>query len=363
MTRVAANQIVFALASLGVFIALVTGIAHASGVQLPCGGVQSGCDIIALPENSRWLDVPIAFYGMAAYMVVALFALFRAAIGLENSPKLGQGMWLILGVGSLISLGLIAHAYIGLHATCKWCLASAATMVVALLVHTYGSTSARPGGKQLPFGAYMAILSVAAVSGTAFGFSLRGEPPTADPVKPELPAYDTSDVFLGKVDAPVTITEFTDLYCPSCRSQHKWLTETIHSLIEAGKVKLVIRHYPLPELHPLAIQAAMYAIWAQEEGKFWEFMDAVHHIEDNSDNEALLNAVKSVGLDASKVEAVLKDEKRRQALQKDIDDGTKLHVESTPTWIVDYPDGSRQVTVASGIQGLVGAAQFKKFTQ
>ncbi len=363
MTRVAANQIVFVLASVGVFIALVTGIAHASGVHLPCGGAQSGCDVIALPENSQWFGVPIAFYGLAAYMLVALFALFRAAIGLEQSPKLASAMWVLLGAGALISVGLVTHAYTGLHATCVWCLASTLTIVAAFLIHSYGSGVGRAGGKQWPFGVYMAVLSVAAVAGTGYGFSLRGEQPQSQTSMQDMPAYEDSDVFMGKADAPVAITEFTDLYCPSCRSQHAWLMTEIGPLIEAGKVKLVIRHYPLPEAHPLAIKAAMFAIWAQEEGKFWEFMEAAHHINDNVDEAELLTAVQSVGLDPAKAEAILANESRRQALQKDIDDATKLHVDSTPTWIVDYPDGSRQFTIASGIQRLVDDVAFKKFTK
>jgi len=363
MTRVAANQIVFVLASVGVFIALVTGIAHASGVQLPCGGIQSGCDVIALPENSQWFGVPIAFYGLAACMFVALFALFRAAIGLEQSPKLGMGMWALLGASALISVGLVTHAFTGLHATCMWCLASTVTIVAAFLIHSYASGQGREGGRQWPFGIYMAILSAAALAGAGYGFSLRSELPQAATSRQDIPAYDDSDVFLGKADAPVAVTEFTDLYCPTCRSQHAWFMNEIGPLIEAGKVKLVIRHYPLPELHPLAIKAAMYAIWAQEEGKFWEFMDAAHHIQDNADEQALIAAVQSVGLDSSKTEAILKDDARRRTLQLDIDDAAKLHVDSTPTWIVDYPDGSRQLTIASGIQRLVADVHFKKFTQ
>jgi protein-disulfide isomerase/uncharacterized membrane protein len=363
MTRVAANQIVFVLASIGVFIALVTGIAHASGVQLPCGGVQSGCNVIAQPENSQWFGVPIAFYGLAAYMFVALFALFRGAIGLEQSPKLGMGMWVLLGCGALISVGLVTHAYTGLHASCIWCLASTVTIVAAFLVHSYGSGQAKAGGKQWPFASFMAILSAAAIGGAAYGFSLRLDVPQAQTMMQDIPAYEDSDIFLGKADAPVAVTEFTDLYCPTCRSQHAWLMQQVGPMIEAGKVKLVVRHYPLPDLHPLAVKAAMFAIWAQEEGKFWEFMDAVHQIQDSASEAALLSAVDSVGLEAAQAGAILEDTTRRQTLQKDIDDAAKLHVDSTPTWVVDYPDGSRQMTIASGIQRLVADVHFKKFTK
>ena len=362
MSRATANFVVFLLASAGVFIALVTGIAHASGVELPCGGT-SGCDIIGRPENSRWLGVPIAFYGLALYMFVAFLAMFRAVMGLENSPKLGAAMWALLAAGSLVSVGLIAHAALNIHATCYWCVASAVTMVLAFLVHTYSSTKVQEGGKSPAFGAFMAGLSVAAIAGSVYGFSLRAEAPQATTVEASKPAFDDTDVFMGNKDASVVITEFTDLYCPTCRSQHAWLLSQIGDEIEAGKVKLVVRHYPLPNLHPLAIQAALFAVWAQEKGKFWEFFDAAHQIDDKEDIELLYKAVEVAGLNPDEAKALLTDKALRtpyaNAMQKDIDEGTALGVEATPSWFVDYPDGKREFAVGSGIQPLVGNTLFQ----
>ena len=363
MNRVTANFIVFILMSVGAFIALVTGIAHAGGAELPCGGVQSGCDVIALKENSHWFNVPIAFYGLALYMFVAFLAMFRAAIGLENSPKLGVGIWLMLAVGALISVGLVAHAYMNLKATCLWCLASMITMVIAFLVHTYATTTGKLGGKAPPFAAFMGVLSLAVIAGAGYGFSLRAEAPSTEFVENLKPVYDSTDVFLGDENATITITEFTDLYCPTCRSQHAWLMGELGSLIEGGKVKLVVRHYPLPNLHPLAIEAALFAEWAREEGKFWEFFDAVHQIDDNEDKALLFKAIESIGLDVRFAETLLADKALRtpyvDRMQKDIDDGTALGVEATPSWFVDYADGQRQFAVGSGIQRLVGDPKFQ----
>jgi uncharacterized membrane protein/uncharacterized protein (DUF2249 family) len=363
MSRITANFIVFLLASVGAFIALVTGIAHAGGAELPCGGIQSGCDVIAQKENSHWLGVPIAFYGLALYMFVALLAMFRAAIGLENSPKLGGAMWVMLALGALTSVGLIAHAYMNLKATCLWCLASAITMVLAFLVHSYGMTNARRTGRATPFAMFMAVLSISVVAGAVYGFSLRPDAPISQLVEKRAPAYEASDVFVGNEDAPIVITEFTDLYCPTCRSQHAWVMSQLGSLIEGGKVKLVVRHYPLPNLHPLAVEAALFATWAQKEGKFWEFFDAAHQLQDKEDKQALLDAVEAVGLDRRFAETLLADKALRdpfvKEMQKDIDDGTALGVEATPSWYVDYPDGQRQFAVGSGIQRLVGDPVFQ----
>lgn len=361
MPRASANFVVFLLASAGVFIALVTGIAHAGGAELPCGGAQSGCDVISLKENSHWMGVPIAFYGLAVYLFVGFLSMFRAALGMEQSPRLGTAMWMLLAAGSIISVGLIAHANLNLKATCLWCLASMVTMVAAFLVHTYGMTTAKSGGRSAPFGAFIGALSIAVIAGTAYGFSLRGDPPIT--VGNTLPVYEETDAFLGDEDAPLVITEYTDLYCPTCRSQHAWIISQLGPLIEAGRIKVVVRHYPLPNLHPLAIEAALFALWAQEKGKFWEFFNAAHQISEKEDKEQLLAAVKVAGLDVAEAEKLLADKLLRTpfvtAMQKDIDDGTALGVEATPSWFVDYPDGQRQFAVGSGIQRLVGDRMFQ----
>jgi protein-disulfide isomerase len=210
----------------------------------------------------------------------------------------------------------------------------------------------------------MGVLSVAVVAGAAVGFSLKGVPPPPTTIEAVEPAYESTDIFLGDPDAPIAITEFTDLYCPTCRSQHAWLMQSLGRLIESGRIKLIVRHYPLPDLHPLAIEAALFAIWAQEKGKFWEFFEAAHQIEDKENKALLLAAVQAAGLDPVEAQKLLDDKELRAPyvaeMQKDIDDAGKLRVEATPSWIVDYADGQRQFAVGSGIQKLIGDPKFQE---
>lgn len=366
MTRVAANQVVFFLACVGVFIALVTGIAHAAGAELPCGG-SGGCDIIARPENSHFLNVPIAFYGLAMYLFVGFMCIFRAAIGLENSPRLGTGMWVMLALGSLVSVGLITKSVTQLHATCHWCVANLVVVVLAFLVHTFGTVKGSTGGKQWPFAGFAVVMTAFVLAGTGYGFMLasKSQPKIVDTVTNEPPpaAYHADDYVIGDPSAPITITEFTDLYCPTCRSQHSWILGALEGAITAGRVKIVVRHYPLPDVHPYAMHAAVIALWAQEQGKFEDFVREAHQIMDKTSEDELYAAVGRAGLDETEAKSLFTDKEKRtpyaDALQKDIDDATALLVEATPSWIVDYPSGRRQFSVGSGIQRLVGSSTFQ----
>src|SRR3989304_10036092 len=75
------------------------------------------------------------------------------------------------------------------------------------------------------------------------------------------------DAVLGDKNAPVTIIEFSDYQCVFCR---KFWTETLPTIksqyINAGKVKLVYRDFPIPSLHPMAQISAEAAECVREKG-------------------------------------------------------------------------------------------------
>ena len=83
---------------------------------------------------------------------------------------------------------------------------------------------------------------------------------------------DGGRVSLGDLTAPVTIVEFTDFQCPYCSRG----AQTVKQLMGKyeGKIRLVVRHYPLPS-HPAAMPAAIYfeAIALQSPEKAWKFYD------------------------------------------------------------------------------------------
>lgn len=63
-----------------------------------------------------------------------------------------------------------------------------------------------------------------------------------------------NDLVFGDKNAPVTIVEYSDIECPFCNQFHKTISEVLTQY--DGKVKYVLRHFPLTSRHP---NAAMYA--------------------------------------------------------------------------------------------------------
>jgi protein-disulfide isomerase len=362
MARVWANRAVFVLGSLGVFIALVIGIAHASGASLPCGAAQSGCDIIGSPEHSRWLGIPIAFYGLAAYLSIVALAWRR-----ENEPsesRLAGWLFVLLGAGMLISWALIAYGISTLHTTCRWCIANAVTMSLALIVHTLGMSKPQTAARPIPGSLFPAILGAAALAGGALGMNFAAHAQIdAPPVKPGASIYRAESHIIGKKDAPITIVEFMDLYCPTCRMNHAWLMERLNGPL-AGKVRLIVRHYPLTDDHPMALRAALLMEWAAAKGKLVEYIDQVHAIKDPESIDPLLLAVSKAGLSAREAVELLNDpvanRKYADAVAADINDANKLGVDMTPWWFIEYPDKTIASAIGSAIQKTVEGEQFQR---
>lgn len=91
-----------------------------------------------------------------------------------------------------------------------------------------------------------------------------------------LSLINSKDPTLGKKDAPVIMIEFSDFQCPFCgRFWKDTLPQIKKDYVDTGKVLFVYKDFPLRQIHPLAQKAAEAANCAAEQGKFWEYHDAL----------------------------------------------------------------------------------------
>ena len=81
----------------------------------------------------------------------------------------------------------------------------------------------------------------------------------------------------GPANAPVTIVVFNDLECPFCAKMH---SQMFPALTERYKdqVRIVYRDFPLLEIHPWAMRAAIDSscLAAQNGAGYWKLVDYIH---------------------------------------------------------------------------------------
>ncbi len=153
--------------------------------------------------------------------------------------------------------------------------------------------------------------------------------------KPKLPVLNVSvddDPWTGTADAPVTIIEFSDFECPYCNRSMPILKELLERY--SGKLKLVYRDFPGPNHHQ-ALAAAEAAQCAAEQNRFWEYHDALFTNHEPGTKWDFSALAKDVGLQPSLFEACRKEHRYREEVLKDLQDGLKLGVTSTPTFFIN----------------------------
>lgn len=149
-----------------------------------------------------------------------------------------------------------------------------------------------------------------------------------NPVKVEIGKSPTK----GKADAPITIIEFSDFQCPFCSRAN----ETIEQVKEAygDKVKVVFKNLPLP-FHNEAEPAAVAALAAGEQGKFWEMHDKLFENQSSLSADTYVKLAGELGLDVEKFKKDLESDRLKKQVKDDAELAGTLGVRGTPGFFVN----------------------------
>jgi protein-disulfide isomerase len=136
----------------------------------------------------------------------------------------------------------------------------------------------------------------------------------------------------GAATAPVTIIVFSDFQCPFCSRAE----DTVRELEAAypGKIRFVFKNSPLP-FHEHARLAAKAALAANEQGKFWEYHDALFAHQHDLDRASLERYAEDLGLDLRRFRAALDDARLDTVVEGDITEAHRLEVKGTPSFFVN----------------------------
>ncbi|MGI0072342.1 MAG: DsbA family protein [Nitrosotalea sp.] len=168
-----------------------------------------------------------------------------------------------------------------------------------------------------------------------------------------------SSPILGSKDAPITMIEFGDYQCFYC---HKFFNNTesgiIKNYIDTGKVKMIFKDFTI--IGQDSITAANAAHCAQEQGKFWEYHDALYNSWSGENtgwasSTNLVQYAKQVGLNPDQFNQCMTQAKYMQVVQGSVSDANTLGLTGTPDFFIIAPDNS--------ITKVVGAEPYEVFDQ
>jgi len=168
--------------------------------------------------------------------------------------------------------------------------------------------------------------------------------------------------FKGKADAPVTLVEFTDYQCPFCkRHATQTMPQIVKDYVETGKVKYVLREFPIRSLHPNAIKASGAALCAGDQGKYWEMHDRIFDEPKKLEPADLTAHAEALSLDTAAFQACIDSDKYGKQINADINDGSKAGVRGTPSFLLGRTDTGdlKKVHATEFLRGAQPYPQFK----
>jgi protein-disulfide isomerase len=180
--------------------------------------------------------------------------------------------------------------------------------------------------------------------------------PQAPPQPTNAKVTNLKGYVMGRPDAPLTMVEFTDLQCPFCRQFAITSFEEIKkNWIDTGKLRYISRDFPL-DFHAQAMPAARAARCAGEQGKFWELRMALMKNANLLTADYIAKTAADLKLEPKTFAACSASNKYDAEIQAEMQEGAKLGVSGTPTFIIGR-------TTATAVEGpmVVGALPYAQF--
>ncbi|ARV61156.1 disulfide bond formation protein DsbA [Nostocales cyanobacterium HT-58-2] len=135
----------------------------------------------------------------------------------------------------------------------------------------------------------------------------------------------------GSPDFKILLVEFSDFQCPYCAQAHKTLKQFMAK--HKDEVTLIYKHFPLTAIHPEAMPAATAAWAAQQQGKFWEYQDALFTHQKQLGESLYLDTATNLNLDLDKFQ---RDRALAETvIEKDIQLAEKLGLSGTPFFVMN----------------------------
>jgi len=152
------------------------------------------------------------------------------------------------------------------------------------------------------------------------------------PISLALPVQPT-DHIQGPEHARVTVLEYGDFECPSC----KVAAPTIKMLLDQfpNQIRVAFRHFPQEDAHPHALLAAEVSEAAAAQGNFWPMHDLLFRNQAHLKEKDLRRYAQTLGLDLVRYTAEMDDHIYLQKVREDMDSGRRSHIRATPAFFVN----------------------------
>jgi len=147
------------------------------------------------------------------------------------------------------------------------------------------------------------------------------------------PAVNSNDHIQGNINAPIELVQYGDYQCPHCGRAYPIIKSIQKKL--GDNLKFVFRNFPLSEIHPNAVNAAVAAEAAAAQNKFWEMHDIIYENQQHLSDVDLVRYAVKIGLDPEEFEADFETPRFLEKTESDFESGVRSGVNGTPSFFIN----------------------------
>jgi protein-disulfide isomerase len=144
---------------------------------------------------------------------------------------------------------------------------------------------------------------------------------------------NASDHILGDDDASTTLVEYGDYQCAFCAA-----AQPVVKLLQqyfGSDLRIVFRHFPLTEVHPVAGPVAETAEFAGAQGDFWSMHDSIYRNQPALSIPVLFELAGALNLSRIALRDALAAHTYAPKVRKDFLGGVRSGVNGTPTFFIN----------------------------
>ena len=151
--------------------------------------------------------------------------------------------------------------------------------------------------------------------------------------KEEIIIIGPEEIFVGRKDAPVTLTEFGEYESEECAR----VNEVVKQLLEdyEGKIRFQFRHFPLTMIHQRSLKASESAVGAAQEGKFWEMHNILFANRRQLGTISLKRYAREIGITDKRFLDMLVNSTYSWQVRDDLLEGLQKGVRDVPAFFIN----------------------------
>src|SRR5262249_41413108 len=142
----------------------------------------------------------------------------------------------------------------------------------------------------------------------------------------------------GDANAPGTLVEYADYECPMCKIYYPMVAELVKRYPE--KVRFEYHYFPLIQIHPPAMEAAMAAEAAGDHGRDWEMHDLLFDRQEQwhataSVEPLFITYAAQLGLNTKQFADSMHSSSAQARILKDVSAARDAKIDGTPTFFMN----------------------------